>query len=288
MLQNSAALALGSSLLMQSPVSLFGQSANPRSRVVLVRDKHLLNDSAELNHKVLAGMLDEAVAKLTGESTAGLAWKQIISPGDVVGIKTNEWRSMPTPPELESLLKSRVMQAGVKEEDISIKDRSVLNDPVFRRATALINTRPFRTHAWSGVGSLLKNYIMFSPTPPAYHEDSCADLAKLWELPEVKGKTRLNVLVMITPLFHGVGSHHFNKEFTWPYQGLIVGFDPVAADSVGVAILEAKRRQHFGEHRPLNPPAKHILLAETRHHLGVADLSKIELIKTGWLEDCLI
>ena len=145
-----------------------------------------------------------------------------------------------------------------------------------------------RTHAWSGVGSLLKNHIMFSPTPSAYHDDSCADLATLWELPLIKGKTRLNVLVMFTPLFHGVGPHHFNRAYVWSYKGLVVSFDPVAADSVGLQILQARRREYFGEEKPLSPHAKHIEYAETRHRLGIADPSKIELIKLGYKDDILI
>lgn len=62
----------------------------------------------------------------------------------------------------------------------------------------------------------------------------------------------------------------------------------VAVDSVGMRIMQTKRRVHFGEERPLNPPAKHIELADTRHHLGTADVAKIDLIKLGWKEDILI
>ncbi|HJZ38858.1 MAG TPA: hypothetical protein VJ203_00665 [Bacteroidales bacterium] len=288
MLQDTAKLALGSTILMSNPLRVFGTSQDNKSRVVLVRNASLLDAAGKIDKRVLSEMMDEAIVKLTLAGSPSEAWKKIIRPDDVVGIKTNQWRSLPTPPELEDILKAGVMQAGVGENDISIKDWGVLNDPVFKRSTALINTRPLRTHAWSGVGTLLKNYILFSPQPPSYHDDSCADLAKLWVLPEVKGKTRLNVLVMITPLFHGIGSHHFNKEFTWPYQGLIVGFDPVAVDSVGVHILQAKRKEYFKEDRPLNPPAKHIVLADTRHHLGNADFSKIDLVKVGWQEDLLI
>ncbi|MBN2814490.1 MAG: DUF362 domain-containing protein, partial [Bacteroidales bacterium] len=257
-------------------------------RVILIRDEQLLDGAGVINKDILSRMLDEAVVKLTQAGSADQAWKQLIKPTDVLGIKTNQWNNLPTPAELEQLLKERALKIGIKEQDISIADRSVLRDPVFMRATALINTRPMRTHAWSGVGSLLKNYIMFTPQPASYHGDSCADLAKLWELPEVKGKTRLNILVMITPQFHNVGSHHFSKEFVWPYKGLVVSFDPVAADAVGLQIIEARRRQHFGESRPLNPPAKHIQLAETRHHLGFADAAKIELIRAGWTGDILI
>lgn len=288
MLQKSATLALGSAFLMHAPARVFGSSQEKQSRVVLIRDKALLDASGNINQQVLSAMVDEGMVKLTRTGSPAEAWNRIIRPEDVVGIKTNYWNPLRTPIELENIIKARVMATGVIEGNVSINDRGVLNDPVFKRATALINTRPMRTHAWSGVGSLLKNYIMFTPQPSAYHGDSCADLAKLWELPGVKGKTRLNILVMITPLFHGVGSHHFNKEFTWPYQGLILGFDPVAVDAVGVKILEARRKEYFKEDRPLNPPAKHIALADTRHHLGNADMSGIDLVKSGWQEGLLI
>jgi hypothetical protein len=145
-----------------------------------------------------------------------------------------------------------------------------------------------RTHDWSGLGTLIKNYIMFVPDPPRFHPDSCADLAALWQLPVVKGKTRLNVLVMLTPLFHSVGPHGFNPTYVWKYNGLLVGLDPVAVDTTGARIIQARRREFFGEDRPINPPAKHIELADTRHHLGTADPAKIELVKLGWTEGILI
>ncbi len=129
---------------------------------------------------------------------------------------------------------------------------------------------------------------MFVPDPPRFHPDSCADLAALWQLPAVKGKTRLNVLVMLTPLFHSVGPHGFNPAYVWKYNGLLVGLDPVAVDATGARIIQAKRREFFGEDRPINPPPKHIGLADTRHHLGTADPNKIELVKLGWTEGILI
>ncbi|MCK4701247.1 MAG: hypothetical protein KAT38_12955, partial [Bacteroidales bacterium] len=64
--------------------------------------------------------------------------------------------------------------------------------------------------------------------------------------------------------------------------------DPVAVDSVGVRILENKRKEYFGEERPLNPPAKHILLADTRHKLGNANPEKIKLVTIGWKEGILL
>ena len=288
LLKKAATLAAGSALLMNLPVRVFGSTGNKQSRVVLIRDEAIIDAEGKVNAAVMQDMLDKAMLSLTGKSSVQQAWKGIIRPDDVVGIKTNVWSYLATPPELEKAIKSRVMEAGVADKNISIKDRDVLSDPVFQKATALINVRPMRTHAWSGVGSLIKNYIMFTPNPSSYHSDSCADLATLFELPEVKGKSRLHILVMLTPLFHGVGPHHFNKEFTWPYKGIIAGFDPVAVDSVGLQIIQAKRREYFGEDKPLNPPAKHILLADTRHHLGTADPEMIELVKLGWQKEAMV
>ncbi|MBN2348684.1 MAG: DUF362 domain-containing protein [Bacteroidales bacterium] len=282
LLKNTAKATLGAAILMNAPFELLGGTTGKTTRIILVRDKNLIDDAGNYNAEIMQKMIDQAVLKLTGETDIKIAWKKIIKPEDIVGIKTNVWNYLPTPAELEQSIKKRVMEAGVPESRIGIKDRGLLRDDIFLKATALINTRPMRTHAWSGVGSLIKNYIMFSPRPPSYHDDSCADLAKLWDLPLVKGKTRLNVLVMGTPLFHGAGPHHFNKQYTWPYQGIIVGFDPVACDAVGLKILQEKRKEYFGEDKPLNPPAKHILLADTRHQLGTADMNKIDLIKTGW------
>jgi hypothetical protein len=252
-----------------------------KSTVVLIRDRSVLDASNTIRADVLASMLDRAVTTLVGISDASEAWRSLIKPSDVVGIKSNRWRSLPTPPALEQAIQQRVISAGVPAANVSVDDQGVLRNPVFQRATALINSRPMRTHDWSGVGTLLKNYIMFAPSPPDYHPDSCADLAALWSLPAVKGKTRLNVLVLLTPQFHGVGPHSYNSQFVWPYCGLAVGIDPVAVDSVGLRIIEARRREYFGDDRPLNPPAKHIRLAETRHHLGFADPARVDLKMLG-------
>jgi hypothetical protein len=288
MIKDTTAAAVGGALLLNSPVRIWGSSPEKKTKVILIRDERIPDYGADPDQNVVQEMLDKAILQLTGARDIKEGWKKIIKPDDIVGIKTNAWSYLATPKELENAIKKRVLDTGVKDENIGISDRGVRNDPVFQKATALINTRPMRTHAWSGVGSLIKNQIMFAERPSAYHDDSCADLATLWELPQIKGKTRLNVLVMFTPLFHGVGPHHFNKEYIWSYKGLVVSFDPVAADSVGLRIIEARRREFFKEDKPLSPHAKHIEYAETRHHLGVADPSKIDLIKLGYKDNILI
>jgi len=287
LLKKSAIAAIGGTLYANLPINVYGQ-AKEKTKVILIRNKSVLDENGNANQPIVANMLDEAVTILTGEQDINKAWLTLIKPNDIVGIKTNEWSYIATPSELENEIKKRVLDVGVSADKISINDRGVLRDEVFKNATALINTRPMRTHDWSGVGSLLKNYIMFVKRPSSYHPDSCANLGAIWNLPIVKNKTRLNILVMYTPLFHGVGPHHFNKKYMWKYNGLIVGFDPVAVDSVGVRIIQAKRKIYFGEDRPINPPTKHIMVADIKHKIGTADPSKIDLVKIGWKEDILI
>jgi len=265
-----------------------GPASSPKSRVVLVRDREALDSAGKHNPRVIQKMLDEAMTALFDAKDPAEAWQRIVRPADIVGIKSNVWRYIPTGEAVEQALKRRLMEAGVSEKNIGIDDRGVLRNPLFQRATVLINARPARTHHWSGMGGCIKNVIMFVPNPPAYHGDSCADLAKIWSLPPVKDKVKLNILLLLTPLFHGIGPHHYSEQYVWPYRGICVSEDPVAVDAVGARILQAKRRLHFGEERPLQPPAHHIILADTRHHLGVSNPDRIELVKLGWQEDILI
>ncbi len=290
LLRGTAGIALMGAGVWSSAEAQPGGSAGPggRARVVLVRDPRATDRGGNVNGEVVARMLDQAVAALLRESDPAEAWRRLVQPQDMVGIKSNEWHYLPTPPELEAAIRARLIQAGVPEGNIAIEDRNVLRNRVFQMATALINVRPLRTHHWAGIGGVIKNYIMFSEDPPSWHGDSCARLAGLWELPAVKGKTRLNILVLLTPLFHGRGPHHFNKAYVWPYNGMLVGIDPVAVDATGLRILEAKRRDHFRGEQPLAVSPKHVRMAQEGFRLGVADPTRIDLVRLGWMEDALI
>jgi len=262
--------------------------AEPTAKVVLIRDAGVLGDQGDVQGGILQSMLDEAVKSLLGTNEPLEAWQRLIKSSDVVGIKSNSWYRLPTPKELEAAIKRRVLDVGVPGKDIDIADRGVLNNPTFLKATALINVRPLRTHHWAGVGTCLKNYIQFVPDPPAYHDEGCSPLGKIWTYPIVKGKTRLNILSALTPQFYGRGANFFDKRYVWPYKGLIVGIDPVAVDAIGAHLLQAKRIAFFGEDRALDVAPIHIVVADKQYHLGVSDLSRIQLIKLGWMDEVLI
>jgi hypothetical protein len=262
--------------------------AEERARVVLIRHQQVLEGDGRVNSIILQNMLDEAVQKLAGEKNPSPAWQKFFKKSDVVGIKTNVWAQLSTPKEMEEAIRRRLLEVGIPETSLAVDDRGVRGNPVFQKSTALVNVRPVRTHHWAGMGSCLKNYIMFVPSPSAYHGDACSDLGKIWTLPEVKGKTRLNILVALTPQFYGRGPQSVDRRYFWPYRGLIVGTDPVSVDAVGAELLRKKRVAFFGEDKELDVQPIHIAVADKKYRLGPSDLNRIEIIKLGRQEDILI
>ena len=283
-MRGAAAAVVGAS-------AVFGQDRVPpvrKTRVVLIRHPEALDAGSAFNETVIQEMLDEAVAKLLDIGDPVEAFRELVKPEDIVGIKTNVWSFLPTPAPVERAIKRRVLDAGVEERNIGLDDHTVRTNPLFVKATALINVRPVRTHYLAGMSGCLKNYIMFAESQPAHHPDSCASLGSLFLLPQVKGKTRLNVLCALTPQFHGRGPHNFSRRYVWNYKGIIVGRDPVAVDSVGLRLIMAKRRLELGPAQEIPPVPKHISLADTKYGIGTADPEKIELVRLGWLDEVLI
>ena len=288
-IRGSAYGALGVALgLKAAKAGTLTRRVEGRAKVALIRHADAVDAAGNYNGDVIARMLDDAVVELFGGANPSEAWASILKPNDVLGIKTNVWNYLRTPEVLEQAIKSRAMEVGIAEGNISIKDRGVLDDPVFQRATALINARPVRIHHWSGIGGCIKNYIMFVRQPYTLHGDSCADLGTLMKLPIVEGKTRLHILVALKPQYWGIGPHHFDPQHSWAYKGLLVGTDPVALDSTGLRLLQAKRLEVFGEEPKGGTPAKHVALAETRHGIGIADPERIDIIRLGMTEGSLI
>ena len=262
--------------------------AEEKVRVVLIRDEKVMDQQGRINQKVLEQMLDQGVRRLLGEEDPLQAWKKMIKPNDIVGIKSNAWSPLPTPEELEGAIQQRILDVGVPKGRISIDDRGVLDNKVFQSSTALINVHPLRTHFWSGVGGCIKNYIMFTRTPWLYHGDSCSPLASIWSKPIVKGKTRLNILSLIRTQFWSRGAHHIDRRYVSEYKGLLMGKDPVALDAVGARLLQLQRIAYFGQDRPIDTQPIHILAADQKYKLGVSDLNRIDIVKLGWMEGALI
>jgi hypothetical protein len=170
-----------------------------KSKVVLIRDDKVVNGNS-LRPDILGEMFDQAVSALFDTKDPQSVWQQLVKPADIVGIKSNVWRPLPTPAALEERIIARLIEVGVEAHNISVDDRGLDRNPVFKNSTALINIRPMRTHHWSGLGTLLKNYIMFVQQPWMYHGNACERLGSIWLKPNA-----MNILVRINPSVHRPG-----------------------------------------------------------------------------------
>ncbi len=115
-------LATGAgALLSASPA--FG--VGDRSRVVVAKNEKVFADARRLDPKATQEMVDRAVAALMGEKDATAAWKALIQPTDVVGIKVNclAGTRLSTRIEVVRAIADGVRRAGVPAKRIFVWDR---------------------------------------------------------------------------------------------------------------------------------------------------------------------
>jgi hypothetical protein len=134
--------------------------------------------------------------------------------------------------------------------------------------------------------TVIKNYILYSGAPRNYHDHNSAKLGEIWNLPQVKGKTRLILVDALYPVCDK--GPQVDPRYRWAYNGLIAGIDPVAVDAVCLKIIQAKREELRGEPWPLSPPPICVEAADKVYKLGTSDLKNIEIQTIGWDEDLLV
>ena len=284
-MRGTAAGALGASLgLSASGIAFAAEPAAAKTTVVLVRDEAAVGADNKPNPKVVETMLDKAVCRLAGKDNPADAWKTYFRPDDTVGIKITVYM-ISTSKEVTLAVRAGAKKAGVPNAKILVGDKG--NSPGKKTpVTALVNVPSLKAHHMSGIGCVIKNYIVYHPKPGSLHPHSCSALGAAWQVPAIKGKTRLIVVDGLLPLFDK--GPQVTPKYRWPYRGLVVGTDPVAVDAVCLRIIQAKRDAYKGEPWPVSPPPKSIALADTKYHLGTSDPAKIHLVKLGWGENALV
>ena len=105
-----------------------------KSKVILIRDTKVIDDTGTVDEKIIARMLDEALMELTGEQFPKDAWWSILNSGDILGIKSNVWRFLHTPHELEKTIIDRAMDAGVDTDTVSYTQLTLPTNPVSCRS----------------------------------------------------------------------------------------------------------------------------------------------------------
>jgi uncharacterized protein (DUF362 family) len=142
----------------------------------------------------------------------------------------------------------------------------------------LISVPVLKDHNLAGVSLGMKNFFGAIHNPNKYHDNNCDPfVVDVVSHRFIGPKWRLTVCDGVRAQYNaGPGRH---PGFAWPFGGLIVSDDLVAADAVAADLLEKQRSEKgLKSLAEEERPPRHIATARTRG-LGEADLSKIERIE---------
>lgn len=223
-----------------------------------------------------------------------------------------------TRPEVTMAVAEGIMKAGVKPENIIIWDRSnadlaksgyTINvdgpgvrcygtDPVAgyddqpmqsgsfngrlskiltQRITALVNIPILKDHAFAGITLAMKNHYGSHHNPFNHHGGNCVAAADLNTLAPIREKTRLIVGDLLRPQCNA--GPMARAQFQWDFGGIMVGTDPVAFDTVGLQILEARRKEMgLPTLEEAGRPPKHVSTA-AKLGIGQGDPAKIKIVR---------
>ncbi len=252
------------------------------SLVTIVRDKYAMDSSKNVDTTILKKMLEQTLIKLTGQKNTKDAWLSLVKPDDVIGLVPTPHLN-PTHDEVVDAVKRSLVNAGIPKEKIRLAQGGP-HKP--KNCTALIALPGLKAHWLTGIGTVLKNYILYSGNPSRYHESDSSKLGEIWNLPFVKGKTRLVLVDSLYPLCDK--GPQADPRYKWAYNGLIAGTDPVAVETVCLRIIEEKRRALRGEPWPLSPPPICVEAADKVYGLGTSRMEEIRIERYGWEQDILV
>lgn len=254
----------------------------PKSYVALVRNQGALNSSNQVNELVLADMLTRVLRSVTGKADEASAWQALVKSDDIIGLVHTDHLNK-THPELVEAVKRSLKLAGIPEKNILMVQGSPAK---VKQCNALISLPALKAHWLTGIGTVFKNYICFNGSPSSYHDENNAKLGEIWNMPHVKGKTKLVLVDALRPLCDK--GPQPDPRYMWQYKGLIAGTDPVAVETVCLKVIMQKRQALRGEPWPLSPPPMVVEMADKRYGLGTSNLNEIQIVRIGWMEDALV
>jgi uncharacterized protein (DUF362 family) len=311
-------MALSGGVVSASTFPLFcnANQSVTSSTIVISRDKTI--QSIDINR--IAQLLDNGLQALYNTDTPQAALKKIIKPGERIGLKVNCLSGRgSTNTNLVSVIIERLREIGIPSKNIIIWDRfsSDLEDGGFRINTnsngvrclgneiwgfeddfeifgsaaslvcktltrscdAIINLPLLRDHGIAGITCALKNFFGAIHNPNKYHLNTGNPfVADVFKFPSVSRKARLHICEALVAQYEGGPS--YMPQWRWPYNGLILGTDPVAIDYTAWRIIEKKRKE---EGLPSlksvgREPVYIATAADEAHRLGTNKSERIRII----------
>ncbi|MFH1465408.1 MAG: DUF362 domain-containing protein [Pseudomonadota bacterium] len=219
----------------------------------------------EPSRAALWAMTDRAVAALCGTPTAAEGWRSLAAPGEKVAIRCG---GDVRPAIIEAVLHGLVA-AGVSARDVTVVlsgrggmapavdqvppvswQRGAWADEVFMvgripqrldRAVVhcdrLINLACLNTHVFCQFSGALKNHFGCVDQPWRMHTSFEHSAVLLNHLAPIRRRQVITLLDAISPALAG-HPDFADPRFRWACHSLLASRDPVAADAVGIGLLE--------------------------------------------------
>lgn len=149
---------------------------------------------------------------------------------------------------------------------------------ISRTCTAIINVPVLKDHDLAGVTLGMKNFFGAIHNPNKYHDNNCDPyIAELNTHPYIRRKQRLIVCDGLVAQYNGGPA--YKPQWTWNFNGLLIGTDPVAFDHIGANIIEQKRKEvGMPSLKQVGREPKYIQTAASLG-LGTNDPSRIDVIE---------
>jgi hypothetical protein len=286
------------------------------SRVVHTRHAGVWNGK-ELAPEALRQMLDASITRLTGLNDAQEAWQALFRPEERIVIKVNAFRNslIWTHPALVMAVTKSLQEAGIPGEQIVVFDYytselkeagyavnqsgpgvrcygtdgnytggwkarsvSVELSNIVLGCDALINIPVLKSHALSGISFALKNHYGSVSLPGSLHSRVGAIMAGLNALPPIKDRTRLVIGDALTACLRYKNSFPY-WDSDWTGDSILMSFDPVAHDTVGLQILSQLLANDEGNSAGMMLRATPCLQHSVELGLGTNDLNHIDVVE---------
>lgn len=270
----------------------------------------------QLSPLAIRDMLNASITELTGLNDAGEAWAALFKPTEKVAVKINTFQNSTiwTHAPLVRAVVDSLQEAGLAADQIFIYDHlSMLKDAGFevnkdgpgvrcfeetdfsgewavadsnvhlsttlQSCDALINIPVLKSHMISGLTFAMKNHYGSVDSPSSLHTPIDQCIAGLNALAPIKDRTRLIIGDVLEANLRYTSSWPYWKA-DWKGDSILMSFDPVAHDTVGMQILERLQIENEATLSPaLREKATSYLKIASEMGLGSDDPQNIEVVE---------
>lgn len=287
------------------PALAFQSTRPATSQVVQVSSEHAIR-GRRVHPDIVDEMLGGALRRVTGAKSTAAAWRTLLKPDDMIGLKFNRSGAigMGTSEKFADLVIESLLSAGfesrqivaIEISDVVRRNHGILAPTrgwntakidfgsgsdrfadLLDQVTAIINIPFLKSHNIAGVTCSLKNLSHALVKHPAqYHGNGCAPfIGDIYAVPAIRDKVKLHLVNGLRVVFDR--GPEVRDAYTWDAGIIFAGLDPVAVDAMGLRIINTQRSIYGLEKIGQLGKAAYLAAASARG-LGHAKRHEIDLV----------